>query len=86
MLGFIEGLDERFKQQSQSSEEFALVVQVPAEVIEEERRRLGELKTKSIKIPIEKIDMEAYSEGLEHAKETKLLQEELLQKRGAATC
>lgn len=33
LLGFLEGLDQRFKAQVQSSEELALMVQVPAEVL-----------------------------------------------------
>lgn len=51
LFGFLTGLNERFEKQTQSSEEFALMVQVPAE---------------------------AYSVGLEHAKETKLMTDELL--------
>lgn len=77
LLGFLEGLDQRFKNQLQASEEFALMVQVPTEVLEEQRLRMGELKTKAVNIQVE-IDPEAYVMGLEHAKETKLLSEELL--------
>ncbi|HEP2968741.1 TPA: DUF2786 domain-containing protein [Streptococcus pyogenes] len=81
LLGFLAGLDERFRKQAQSSEEFALMVQVPAEVLEEQRLRMGELKNRETKAQIEKIDFEAYVAGLEHAKETKLLSEELLKEQ-----
>ncbi|HEM3469281.1 DUF2786 domain-containing protein [Streptococcus suis] len=80
LMGFLTGLDDRFKQQSQATEEFSLTVQVPAEVAEERQRQLGELKKRTAKAPIEQIDVEAYVIGLEHAKESKLLQEELLNK------
>ncbi|KAA9307066.1 DUF2786 domain-containing protein [Streptococcus anginosus] len=79
LLGFLEDLDQRFKAQVQSSEELALMVQVPAEVLEEQRLRMGELRTRVLDIKIESIDSEAYVTGLEHAKETKLMPEELLQ-------
>ncbi|MCW1085526.1 DUF2786 domain-containing protein, partial [Streptococcus anginosus] len=72
-------LDQRFKAQVQSSEELALMVQVPAEVLEEQRLRMGELRTRFLDIKIKSIDSEAYVTGLEHAKETKLMPEELLQ-------
>lgn len=78
LLGFLEGLDQRFKEQSQSSEEFSLMVQVPAEVTEEQKRRMGELKSRETKVKIENVDFEAYVDGLDHAKETKLMLEELL--------
>ena len=73
MFGFLTGLNERFEKQTQSSEEFALMVQVPAEVLEEQYKRMGKLNERSTKIPIQKVDLEAYSVGLEHAKETKLI-------------
>ncbi|HEM3208387.1 TPA: DUF2786 domain-containing protein, partial [Streptococcus suis 4417] len=50
----------------------------PTEVLEEQRLRMGDLKSKTIKIEIE-MDLEGYVTGLEHAKETKLMSEELLQ-------
>lgn len=78
LLGFLLGLNDRFENQAQSSEEFALMVQVPAEVLEEQYKRMGKLNDRSTKIPIQKIDPEAYLEGLEHAKETKLMPDELL--------
>ncbi|WNU95488.1 DUF2786 domain-containing protein [Streptococcus sp. DTU_2020_1000888_1_SI_GRL_NUU_041A] len=78
LFGFLTGLNERFEKQTQSSEEFALMVQVPAEVLEEQYKRMGKLNERSTKIPIQKVDMEAYSVGLEHAKETKLMTDELL--------
>lgn len=77
LLGFLEGIDQRFKEQSQSSEEFSLMVQVPAEVLEEQRRRMGSLKSRTINVKVD-VDCEAYIVGLEHAKETKLMPEELL--------
>lgn len=77
LLGFLEGLRQRFKEQVQSSEEFALVAQVPAEVLEEQRLRMGDLKSKTINIKAE-IAPAAYVTGLEHAKETKLMPEELI--------
>lgn len=55
------------------------MVQVPAEVLEEQRLRMGELRTRVLDIKIKSIDSEAYVTGLEHAKETKLMPEELLQ-------
>ena len=78
LLGFLKGLDQRFKRQVQSSEEFALMVQVPAEVLEEKRLRMGNLKSRAINITVE-LNHEAYVTGLEHAKETKLMLDELLQ-------
>lgn len=78
LFGFLIGLNERFEKQTQSSEEFALMVQVPAEVLEEQYKRMGKLNERSTKIPIQKVDLEAYSVGLEHAKETKLMTDELL--------
>jgi hypothetical protein len=78
LFGFLTGLNERFEKQTQSSEEFALMVQVPAEVLEEQYKRMGKLNERSTKIPIQKVDLEAYSVGLEHAKETKLITDELL--------
>ncbi|HEO6135198.1 TPA: DUF2786 domain-containing protein [Streptococcus agalactiae] len=77
LLGFLEGLDHRFREQVQSSEEFALMVQVPEEVLEEQQLRMGDLKTRSLNMTF-KVDYEAYLTGLEQAKETKLLSEELL--------
>ena len=79
LIGFLEGLKQRFKDQVKSSEEFALMVQIPAEVIEEKQRRFGNLRDSSTKIPIETIDFEAYAEGQNHAKETKLIPEELVE-------
>ncbi|MGO0068183.1 DUF7168 domain-containing protein, partial [Streptococcus suis] len=78
LLGFLDGLDQRFKDQVCSSEKFALTVQVPTEVLEEYRLRMGDLKTKTVSVQVE-MDPEAYVTGLEHAKETKLMSEELLQ-------
>lgn len=78
LLGFLEGLDQRFKNQIQSSKEFALMVQVPAEVLEEQARRMGNLKNRTIKVQLQEIDTEAFLEGLKHAKISKLFPEELL--------
>ncbi|WFA76050.1 DUF2786 domain-containing protein [Streptococcus suis] len=78
LLGFLDGLDQRFKDQAYSSEKFALTVQVPTEVLEEYRLRMGDLKIKTVTVQVE-MDSEAYVTGLEHAKETKLMSEELLQ-------
>ena len=66
------------QEQVQSSEEFGLMVKIPAEVLEEQRLGMGKLERRSLKIEIE-VDYEAYIAGLEHAKETMLLSEELLQ-------
>lgn len=77
LLGFLEGLDHRFRNQVQSSEEYALMVQVPEEVLEEQRQRMGDLKSRSLKMAFD-VDYEAYLSGLEQSKETKLLSEELL--------
>lgn len=78
LIGFLAGLDERFRKQAQSSEEFALMVQVPAEVLEEQRLRMGELKNRETKAQIENIDFEAYVTGLEHAKKSRLMPNKLL--------
>lgn len=78
LLGFLDGLDQRFKNQAQSSEEFALMVQVPVEVVEEQTRRMGNLKNRTVKVKLQEIDVEAFTEGLVHAKNSKLLPEELL--------
>ena len=78
LLGFLNGVDQRFQEQAQSSEEFGLMVKIPAEVLEEQHRRMGSLKNRTINVKID-VDYEAYIAGFEHAKETKLLSEELLQ-------
>ncbi|HEM6115814.1 TPA: DUF2786 domain-containing protein [Streptococcus suis] len=78
LLGFLEGLDHRFRDQVQSSEEFALMVQVPKEVLEEQQQRLGDLESRAINIVVE-LDHEAYVTGLKHATETKLMPEELVE-------
>ncbi|EHI70851.1 DUF2786 domain-containing protein [Streptococcus ictaluri] len=80
LLGFLEGLNQRFKEQIQSSEEFALVVQVPAEVLKEQRLRMGDLKTKTVTIQVE-LDSEAYVTGLKQAKATRLMPEELIKQK-----
>ena len=54
------------------------MVQIPAEVIEEQRFRMGDLKSRVFNATIE-IDSEAFVTGFEHAKETKLMPEDLLQ-------
>lgn len=77
LLGFLDGLNQRFKTQVQSSEEFALMIQIPAEVLEEQRLCMGDLKSRTINIEIE-IDSEAYIAGIKHAKETRLMPKELL--------
>ena len=79
LLGFLNGIDQRFQDQAQSSEEFGLMVKIPAEVLEEQRLRMGKLESRSLKIEIE-VDYEAYIAGFEQAKETRLLSEELLNK------
>ena len=78
LLGFLEELDYRFKMQVQSSNEFALAVQIPNEVLEEQKRRLGNLKTTISRLTVENIDQEAYRMGRKHAKETKLMPDELI--------
>ena len=57
------------------------MVQVPAEVTEEQKRRMGELKSRETKVKIENVDFEAYVDGFDHAKETKLMSEELLKEQ-----
>lgn len=78
LLGFLEGLNYRFKTQLRSSNEFALAVQIPNKVLEEQKRRLGNLKTKTVRLTIETIDHDAYTMGHKHAKETKLMPDELI--------
>lgn len=78
LFGFLEGLDYRFQIQVQSSNEFALAVQIPSEVLEEQKRRLGNLKTTISHLTVEHIDQEAYRMGHKHAKETKLIPDELI--------
>lgn len=78
LLGFLDGLDQRFKNQTQSSEEFALMVQVPAEVLEEQVRQMGNLKNRTVKVQLQEMDVEAFYKGLTHAKTSKLMPEELL--------
>lgn len=80
LYGFLAGLDARFREQAQSSEEFALVVQVPAEVVEEQELRMGILKDRMVNpgININTFDPIAYLQGCSHAGEVKLLPEELL--------
>lgn len=79
LLGFLNGLNQRFQDQRETSEEFFLAVQVPAEVLNEWKKRFGELKDRVMKPTIYNVDFEAYVEGQNHAKETKLMSEELLQ-------
>ncbi|MGO5579718.1 DUF2786 domain-containing protein [Streptococcus milleri] len=80
-LGFLDGLDQRFKNQTQSSEEFALMVQVPAEVLEEQARQMGNLKNRTVKVQLQEMDVEAFYQGLTHAKTSKLMSEELLKEK-----
>lgn len=77
LLGFLNGIDQRFQDQAQLSEEFGLMVKIPAEVLEEQHRRMGSLNNRTINVKVD-IDYEAYIAGFEQAKETKLLSEELL--------
>ena len=79
LLGFLNGVDQRFQGQVQSSEEFGLMVKIPAEVLEEQHRRMGSLNNRTINVKVN-VDYEAYIAGFEHAKETRLLSEELLNK------
>ncbi len=53
------------------------MVQVPAEVLEEQRRRMGSLKSRTINVKVD-VDCEGIYCWCEHAKETRLLSEELL--------
>ena len=78
LLGFLNGIDQRFQDQAQSSEEFGLMVKIPAEVLEEQHRRMGSLNNRTINVKVD-VDYEAYIAGFENAKETSLLSEELLQ-------
>lgn len=78
LLGFLVGLRQRFKEQSQSSEDFALAVQVPVEVLDERKNQLGELKEHRRKMPDIDFDPFAYIEGQEHAVNSNLMVEELL--------
>ena len=78
LLGFLNGVDQRFQDQAQSSEEFGLMVKIPAEVLEEQHRRMGSLNNRTINVKVD-VDYEAYIAGFENAKETSLLSEELLQ-------
>lgn len=78
LLGFLNGIDQRFQDQAQSSEEFGLMVKIPAEVLEEQHRRMGSLNNRIINVKVD-VDYEAYIAGFENAKETSLLSEELLQ-------
>lgn len=81
LLGFLDGLDQRFKNQTQSSEEFALMVQVPEEVLEEQARQMGNLKNRTVKVQLQEMDVEAFYQGLTHAKTSKLMSEELLKEK-----
>lgn len=81
LLGFLDGLAQRFKNQTQSSEEFALMVQVPAEVLEEQARQMGNLKNRTAKVQLQEMDVEAFYQGLTHAKTSKLMSEELLKEK-----
>ncbi|VQM43178.1 Uncharacterised protein [Streptococcus pneumoniae] len=55
------------------------MVKIPAEVLEEQHRRMGSLNNRTINVKVN-VDYEAYIAGFEHAKETRLLSEELLNK------
>lgn len=81
LLGFLDGLDQRFKNQTQSSEEFALMVQVPEEVLEEQARQMGNLKNRTVKVQLQEMDVEAFYQGLTHAKTSKLMSDELLKEK-----
>ena len=49
------------------------MVQIPAEVLEEQRLRMGDLKSRAINITVE-LDHEAFVTGLEHPSCLELLQ------------
>lgn len=51
---------------------------IKIEVVEEQNKRMGLLKNRTAKPRLTALDSEAYAEGLFHAKESKLMPEELL--------
>lgn len=55
-------------------------MQVPVEVLEEQRRRMGNLKSRTINVEVD-VDCEAYFVGIEHAKKSRLMPEELLKEK-----
>lgn len=77
LLGFLSGIEERFKKQVESLNEFSLVLQVPVEV----EKKYEKLKNFERSRPDFEIDHEAYSTGYEHATNSKIMPDELLQAR-----
>lgn len=75
LQGFLSGIDERFKQQKRELQKFELVLQVPAEVERVfEEMKLGSYSTTNPKV----LNEEAYLIGDEHAKKSKLMPKEIL--------
>lgn len=68
LLGFLSGIEERFKKQVESLNEFSLVLQVPVEV----EKKYEKLKNFERSRPDFEIDHEAYSTGYEHATNSKI--------------
>lgn len=81
LYGFLTGLDDRFEKQVHSSEEFALAVQVPIEVDEELKSRMGVLdERRTVNPKANELDMVAFSHGYHQASEVKLFPDELLER------
>lgn len=57
------------------------MVQVPAEVLEEQARQMGNLKNRTVKVQLQEMDVEAFYQGLTHTKTSKLMSEELLKEK-----
>lgn len=68
LLGFLSGIEERFKKQVESLNEFSLVLQVPVEV----EKKYEKLKNFERSRPDFEIDHEAYRTGYEHATNSKI--------------
>lgn len=77
LQGFLHGIDERFRQQKRERElrKFELMLQVPAEVDRAfKEMKLGSYNTTNPKV----LNEEAYLIGHEHAKKSKLMPKEIL--------
>ncbi|MHB9953673.1 DUF7168 domain-containing protein [Ligilactobacillus murinus] len=76
LRGFIWGIDERFEKQKEELQKFELMLQVPVEVEQAFEERISGTFTYSV--PTVELDEEAYRAGYEHAKNSSIMPEELL--------
>ncbi len=78
LLGFLSGIKGRFEEQVESLDEFSLVLQVPVEV----EKKYEKLKNFEQSKPDFEINHDAYRIGYDHATNSKIMPDELLQTKG----